>query len=159
MARNARKHGVLIYLWIHFRFLFVWFLSESISFNAKKHQFFINVFIFILKILYILKIQRFFTNISTAFFPSFNRDIEKDEYYHDINSTTFYWYFKITVGGKLEGWKFEKDRLYFFFFKFKPRYSPFVSWMKCVVGFFSRARLRRYYHNSLLICRLATRET
>lgn len=80
------------------------------------------------------------------------------ERYHDINSTAFYWYLKITVSGKLEGRKFEKDRPYFFF-KFKPRRSPFVSWMKRVVGFFSRARFRRYYHNSLLICRQATRET
>lgn len=80
MARNARIHGVLIYLWIHSTLLFVRFLTESISFKAKKkHQSVINflsipVFILMLRILYTLRIQRFFANISTIF----NRDIERD---------------------------------------------------------------------------------
>lgn len=60
MARNARIHGVLIYLWILSRLLFVRFLTESISFKAKKkHQSVINflsipVFILMLRISYIL---------------------------------------------------------------------------------------------------------
>lgn len=60
MARNARIHGVLIYLWIHSTLLFVRFLTESISFKAKKkHQSVINflsipVFILMLRISYIL---------------------------------------------------------------------------------------------------------
>lgn len=80
MARNARIHGVLIYLWILSRLLFVRFLTESISFKTKKkHQSVINflsipVFILMLRILYTLRIQRFFTNISIIF----NRDIERD---------------------------------------------------------------------------------
>lgn len=114
----------------------------------------IPVFILIKNIIYIKnpKIFRKYINLQSWHGKRYC------ERYHDINSTAFYWYLKITVSGKLEGRKFEKDRPYFFF-KFKPRRSPFVSWMKRVVGFFSRARLRRYYHNSLLICRQATRET
>lgn len=111
MARNARIYGVLIYLWIHSRFLFDFYLSQFNAKKKKKNQFFINPYISR------LRIQRFFTNISTVFFPSPNRDMERDTtsvIMIYINSTVFYRYFKIIVGDKLEGRKFEKDRPYFF---------------------------------------------
>lgn len=78
MARNARIHGVLIYLWIHSKQLFDFYLNQFrlMQKNINRLSIFllIPVFILIKNIIYISRIQRFFANISTTF----NRDMERD---------------------------------------------------------------------------------